>query len=420
VRERLLRSSLIAAAVGVLLVGLPVLALSGWEVGHQAQHDVRQRADDVLMVLQSRPRAPLAALDDQVRSVLSAGRRGKELQAHITSPRGGLDVGRAVRGPVVSSTRSVEGTTVTVSLPQQEIQRDILQLVAVVLVLSVVAFSLAVLSALSQARRLAAPLAVLADNADRLGRGESRLRPVRSGVPELDRVAAGLARSAESMAAALAAERDFASDASHQLRTPLTALSMRLEEISTSEDLHEVKEEARVALHQVERLTSVVDSLLARSRRSRRSTLVPVDLGLVLEQQVEEWAPAFRERRRRLVLAPVEPVRVLATPGALSQVLATLVENSLQHGRGIASITARRTGHSVVVEVTDEGPGIPAHLGSRVFERTVSSSGSTGLGLALARDLAEADGGRLELVRARPPVFALFLNASDEGGSARG
>jgi len=420
VRERLLRSSLIAAAVGVLLVGLPVLGLSGWEVAHQAQHDVRQRADDVLMVLQSRPGAPLASLDDQVHSVLSAGRRGRELQARITSPRGTLDVGRAVRGPVVSATRSVDGTTVTVSLPQEEIQRDILQLVAVVLVLSVVAFSLAVLSALSQARRLAAPLAVLADNADRLGRGESRLRPVRSGVPELDRVAAGLARSAESMAAALAAERDFASDASHQLRTPLTALSMRLEEISTSQDLDEVKEEARVALHQVERLTSVVDSLLARSRRSRRSTLVPVDLQLVLEQQVEEWAPAFRERRRRLVLSPLEPVRVLATPGALSQVLATLVENSLQHGRGIASITARRTGHSVVVEVTDEGPGIPAHLGSRVFERTVSSSGSTGLGLALARDLAEADGGRLELVRARPPVFALFLNASDEGGSARG
>ena len=281
------------------------------------------------------------------------------------------------------------------------------------MLLSVVAFGLAAVTAVVQARRLTRPLDVLADNAERLGRGESRLRTVRSGVPELDRVADGLARSADSMAAALAAERDFASDASHQLRTPLTALSMRLEEISTSCDLDEVQEEARIALNQVERLTLVVDSLLARSRRTRRTAIAPIDLQLVLEEQIEEWEPAFRERRRRLVLGPLEPVRVIATSGALSQVLATLIENSLQHGAGTATITARRTGRSVVVEVTDEGAGVPAHLGSRVFERTVSSSGSTGLGLALARDLAEADGGRLELVRASPPVFALFLNAPE-------
>ena len=63
--------------------------------------------------------------------------------------------------------------------------------------------------------------------------------------------------------------------------------------------------------------------------------------------------------------------------------------------------------------MTDQGQGVPASIGARVFERSVSSSGSTGVGLALARDLAEADGGRLELLRARPPVFALFLNVVD-------
>jgi len=283
----------------------------------------------------------------------------------------------------------------------------------VILGLSVVAFCVETLSALFQARRLVEPLDILADNADRLGRGEARLRPVSSGVPELDRVAAGLERSAESMTSALAAEREFASDASHQLRTPLTALSMRLEEIASSEEIDEVHEEARVALNQVERLTLVVDSLLARSRLQRRASVTSVNLGQILDQQVEEWTPAFRERRRRLVLHPLEKMSVVATPGALSQVLATLVENSLQHGRGTVSITARRTGRSVVVEVTDEGDGVPPSLGSRIFERTVSSSGSTGLGLALARDLAEADGGRLELVKARPPVFAVFLSAVD-------
>ncbi|GAB3590522.1 two-component system sensor histidine kinase DraK [Angustibacter peucedani] len=411
-RARLLRSSLIAAAVGVLLVGLPVLALAGWETGRQTEHDLGQRADDILVVLQARRDEPLADLRGQVMSVLAGGRRGGQMHAVVLTPEGRLDVGPTPDGPVIQRQRLDGQTTVTVELAQSELQADVAQLALVILALSVVAFVLAVATALLQARRLVAPLAVLADNADRLGRGESRLRAVRSGVPELDRVAAGLARSAESMAAALAAERDFASDASHQLRTPLTALSMRLEEISTSQDLDEVQEEARIALNQVERLTQVVDSLLARSRRTRRTTIAPLELKIVLDQQIEEWSPAFREKRRRLVLQPVEPVRVVATPGALTQVLATLVENSLQHGQGIATITARRTGRSVVVEVTDEGEGVPPSLGSRVFERTVSSSGSTGLGLALARDLAEADGGRLELVRARPPVFALFLNAA--------
>jgi signal transduction histidine kinase len=413
VRARLLRSSLLAAAVGVLLVGLPLLGLATWETTRQAQHDLVQRADDILLVLKARPDEPLPALRAQIGAVLGGGRYGDHLRATVTTAEGRLVVGPDPEGGVLARTRSQGGDVVTVSLPRRAITTQLATWTLAIGVLSVVAFGLAVLTAVGQARRLSRPLDVLADNAERLGRGESRLRTVRSGVPELDRVADGLARSADSMAAALAAERDFASDASHQLRTPLTALSMRLEEISTSRDLDEVQEEARIALNQVERLTQVVDSLLARSRLTRRTAIAPIDLQLVLEEQIEEWSPAFRERRRRLELGPLEPVRVIATSGALSQVLATLIENSLQHGQGAARISARRTGRSVVVEVTDEGPGVPAHLGSRVFERTVSSSGSTGLGLSLARDLAEADGGRLELVRARPPVFALFLNAPE-------
>ncbi|MGW9038665.1 ATP-binding protein, partial [Streptomyces sp. NPDC055721] len=62
------------------------------------------------------------------------------------------------------------------------------------------------------------------------------------------------------------------------------------------------------------------------------------------------------------------------------------------------------------IEVTDEGPGVPADLGARIFERAVSGRSSTGIGLAVARDLAEADGGRLELLQQHPPVFALFLS----------
>ncbi|MCF2434484.1 hypothetical protein LV779_05175 [Streptomyces thinghirensis] len=91
-------------------------------------------------------------------------------------------------------------------------------------------------------------------------------RHKRYGVPELDRVADVLDSSAERIARMLTAERRLAADASHQLRTPLTALSMRLEEITLTDELETVKDEAAIALSQVERLTDVVDRLLTNSR----------------------------------------------------------------------------------------------------------------------------------------------------------
>jgi signal transduction histidine kinase len=110
-----------------------------------------------------------------------------------------------------------------------------------------------------------------------------------------------------------------------------------------------------------------------------------------------------------MALSGTRGLRAVGTPGAVAQVVATLIENSLMHGSGTVTLHTRVTGNQAVVEVSDDGPGVPSDLGARVFERTVSGRNSTGLGLAVARDLAEADGGRLELLQQRPPVFALFL-----------
>lgn len=414
-RARLLRSSLLASAVAVLLIGIPLVWVGAWGLERQAHEELREHAGTIHMLVVMGQDQPLPAMRRQIESALSEEGFARRIHVVVTTAGGQLEAGPVPTGGTWDRTIRGNGVTVLALLPRSAVWTQVGLAALLVLGLSVVAFLAAALAAQVQARRLLVPLAALAENADRIGRGSSRLVPVHSGVAELDRVAAGLQRSADSMAEALAAERQFASDASHQLRTPLTALSMRLEEISTSTELAQVREEARVALHQVERLTSVVDSLLSRARRGR-GTAVPVELQSLLVQQMEEWSPAFAGRGRRLVLTPHEPVVVLATPSALSQVLATLIENSLQHGGGTATITARRTGGSAVVEVTDEGRGVPASIGARVFEREVSSSGSTGVGLALARDLAEADGGRLELLRARPPVFALFLNAAESQG----
>lgn len=226
-------------------------------------------------------------------------------------------------------------------------------------------------------------------------------------------VAAELSRSSDRLASRLAVERQFASDASHQLRTPLTALTMRIEEMALAAgDNEEIQEEARVSLEQIERLVTVVDDLLSRSRRALGGTNEAVKLIEVMSQQEEEWAASFETAGRQLVIEIDEETFVLATPGALAQVLATLIENSLGHGAGTTTVRSRASGVSgaVVIEVADEGPGVPDELAPVIFDREVTSGDGTGLGLSLARDLAAADGGRLELAQRRPPVFALFLS----------
>jgi len=286
-------------------------------------------------------------------------------------------------------------------------------MLAILVVLSVVAVLAGVLVASLQARKFAEPMTQLADRAERLGAGESRFEPLVTGIREVDRVSEVLARSAHQMTRSLASERDFASDASHQLRTPLTALLMRLEEISVTDDLGVVQEEAGIAIAQVERLTTVVDELLSRSRRGHDAPPPSVSLDSVIASLQREWQPAFEQAHRSVRVHGQRGLSVRATPVALSQVLSTLLENSLAHGRGTVDVEARRSGPSVVVEVSDQGDGVPSTIAPHIFERSVSTAHSTGLGLALARDLAEANGGRLELIQMQPAIFALFLSESD-------
>ncbi len=202
---------------------------------------------------------------------------------------------------------------------------------------------------------------------------------------------------------------------------------MRLEEITLTDDPDTVKEEATIALAQVERLTDVVERLLTNSRDPRNGSAVTFDLDEVIQQQLAEWRPAYRSAGRAIVSSGKRHLQAVGTPGAVAQVLAALIENSLMHGGGTVALRTRVTGNQAVIEVTDEGPGIPADLGARIFERAISGRNSTGIGLAVARDLAEADGGRLEMLQANPPILALFLSrtpppkkpAQDSGPTVR-
>jgi signal transduction histidine kinase len=284
---------------------------------------------------------------------------------------------------------------------------------AIVAVCMVGAVVLAAWLAMVLARRMARPVEELAEAAGRLGAGDPRPLGRRYGVPDLDQVADGLDSSARRLSSLLAADRELAVDASHQLRTPLTALSMRLEEmIAAADDPDVVREEGSAALAQAERLADVVSQVLSLSP-ARRATAASAELtGIdeIVQQQVVEWEPAFRRARRKLVVIGVRGLQAHVTPGGLAQVLATLLDNALMHGGGTVTIQTSQNARSVVIEVRDEGNGVPPDLVSRIFERSVSGRPEgTGLGLALARTMAAADGGRVVLVKAKPATFAVFL-----------
>ncbi len=416
-QRRLLISTVAVAIVAVLLLGVPLAVAAARLQDGQASRQLHRDALTLARGLQERADSGLPADAAQVarslpdRYVVIRQRGASAIAVGRRPPAGDQITARAGSGDFA----------VTVAAPDSagdSIWRGVLLIGG----LALLAVAVAVVLALLQARRLTRPMRELAQAADRLGSGDARPLGRRYGVPELDRVAEGLDGSAQRINDLLAADRDFAVDASHQLRTPLTALSMRLEEMIGAADYPDVvREEGAAALAQTERLAEVVGQLLGRARRSLTGAPTLASIDDIVAQQVIEWDPAFRREGRKLELAGDRNLNAYVTPGGASQVLATLLDNALTHGAGTVSIRTSQTLRSVVIEVRDEGKGVPPELVPRIFERSVSGApGGTGLGLALARTVAAADGGQVVLVRPRPAVFAIFVpRAQPESAVAR-
>ncbi|GGJ12501.1 ATP-binding protein [Streptomyces lacrimifluminis] len=418
-RRRLIQSTLAVVLVVIAVFGVSLVIVETRTISASAQDRVDSEAVRLASIVDSRILG-----DEQINSKVLRGLVTGDRYAVVRIPgRAAIEVGDKPTGDVISAEENgEEGETVRVEEPRSSVTREVGRTLLIIGAVALLAVIAAVVLAVRQANRLASPLTDLAETAERLGSGDPRPRHKRYGVPELDRVADVLDSSAERIARMLTAERRLAADASHQLRTPLTALSMRLEEITLTDDPDTVKEEATIALTQVERLTDVVERLLTNSRDPRTGSAVSFDLDEVIQQQLAEWRPAYRSAGRAIVSSGKQHLQAVGTPGAVAQVLAALIENSLMHGGGTVALRTRVIGNQAVIEVTDEGPGVPADLGARIFERAISGRNSTGIGLAVARDLAEADAGRLEMLQAQPPVFGLFLSrtplkksAGDEG-----
>jgi signal transduction histidine kinase len=248
---------------------------------------------------------------------------------------------------------------------------------------------------------LARPLRALAVSATRLGRGDLATRAPVDGPPEVRAVASALNRMAAELDALLASQRDFVANASHQLRTPLTGVRLRLEGLAADPAQ---RAEAEAALREVDRLGRLIDDLLRLARASSpEPTGGPVDLTEQVREAGTRWSARAAERGQRIEVRADGAARAFANPADVAAALDNLIENALVYspaGTRVLLETAAANGVATVA-VEDNGPGIAPDELPRVVERFYRGRGAaapgTGLGLAIVHEIATRWGGRLEL-----------------------
>ena len=264
--------------------------------------------------------------------------------------------------------------------------------------------------AVVQSRRLSRPFSELAVAAHRLGTGDFSVTAPRSGVEELDEIAEALDSSARRIGTLVDAERRFNTHASHQLRTGITVLRLRLEELGARVG-PDIADGVREALEDTDRLTGTVVELLNLSRHGRTGVAEPFDLAELVREHVADASVRLRPTGRRCELHTGGPTMVHASPGGIGQAVDILLDNAITHGSGTIDLRVGVQDGRAELWISDQGRGID---GSRVGElfRGGPIGSEHGVGLGLARGLAEAEGGGLELVDATTATFRLHVPRS--------
>ncbi|MGW3916725.1 HAMP domain-containing sensor histidine kinase [Streptomyces sp. NPDC005070] len=425
-RQRVVRVALTAALVAVVLLATP-LALVIRSSLYTAQRDALERAALAAAVRVSPdyasgdpvelPRPPrggnLGLYDPRAR--LRAGSGPATGDAPVRRALGGGLVRHGTAGQLVvtvpvSHAERVIGV-VRASSPAGAVQRRVLVAWAVLLGVALVALSVAVLVARRQARALAAPLEDLSRHCRAVAEGDLSQRAGPSSVAEIDQVARTHNEMLDNLSELLRHERDFTSNASHQLRTPLAGLQLALEGGLDEDDATRLRPVVAEALATTQRLHQTVEELLrlSRSHGWAHSAAPRVPARQLLQETTQRWYGLFAQEGRRLESAADDvPADVRIPGGPVSEVLGILLDNARVHGRGTVRIGTRDLGSALAFDVADEGSidGDPA----RVFDRGHSGGGpGKGIGLALARDLTASLGGRLSVTHSDPTTFLLLL-----------
>jgi signal transduction histidine kinase len=308
--------------------------------------------------------------------------------------------------PVLVDTE-VRGTAVTVS-PTGALRAEELRVWSLVLAAGLLALVLGVLVALPIVRWILRPVRRLDEGTGRVAAAVlagADPAPVAdgSGPPELRRLSISFDRMAETVAQAYAAQRAFVADASHQLRNPLTALRLRLSNLDGHVDAP-AAEDHTAALEEAERLSTLLDGLLALARAERTAPPVLCDVDDEVDDRIEAWRPLAEHMELALVRGGVRGLQVLVPAGAVPTVLDAVLDNAVKFAPSGTSISVRTAAVDGYVEIAvrDAGPGMAPDELERATGRFWRSPGQSntdgsGLGLAIAARTLEVAGGELVL-----------------------
>jgi signal transduction histidine kinase len=373
-------------------------ALSEESIEHPGAHDLQALADryetgtDSGAVVVDTEGNVLTATDDDggYDDVLTAARRGQ--------PTSGVRGGEAFAAVPVGG--SLLHGAVLVSHSTDATDRRIHQLWTALLVIAAGVLGVAALAGMRLAKWIVEPLRALDDHAGALGAGDLDRRADPVGGPiEVRTLAATFNQMAERLEELVTSQRRFVADASHQLRSPLTALRLRLENVELGGG--EEQPDLEAALAEVERLSRLVDGLLALARtEGARPQREPVDVDHVVRRRHEAWSALAEERAVNLECEfdGASPAIALAVPDALDQILDNLIDNALDVAPAGSVVQVRRdtVGDRVTVHVIDDGPGMTDAELRHAFDRFWRGGGrgdGSGLGLAIVDQLARLSGG---------------------------
>ena len=262
-----------------------------------------------------------------------------------------------------------------------------------IVVIDVAALLAGVLIAFGVAGSLARPIQRLAGAAKRLGGGDlsTRAGPVHAAA-EIEELADSFDEMAARVERTVLAQREFVANASHQLRTPLTGMKLRMETARALTPDPELQHKLDAADQEVDRLAEIVDRLLVMSKQIEQGGPGEVDLQSAARRAVERWQERGGTLGASLSLSG-GAVAARANTTDVDQIFDNLLDNAIAYAPGSIEITTEARPDAALIVVRDHGPGIPpaerARVTERFFRGRAAPSGGSGLGLAIARDLAE-------------------------------
>ncbi len=329
---------------------------------------------------------------------------------------------------MAASIPSVDGRRVflRVAHSEQGLSQEMEEIVSVLLLVLPPALVLAGLSGFALARKALAPIDVMVRKAERISaeRLNERL-PIENPEDELGHLAQAFNATLARLEAAFDQLRRFTADASHELRTPLTAIrSVGEVALQTPKSATEYRDVIGSMLEETDRLTRLVDSLLTLSRADAGHIHVQrTDISLLgLAQEASSLVEVLAEEKQQRISVEGDPTLIVSGDRLiLRQALINLIDNAIKYSQGGAEIFVRVAAgkdSQLIVEVVDQGPGVPQEHQSRIFDRfyRVDSArsrewGGAGLGLAIARWAVEVHGGQITLqsVEGQGSTFRIAL-----------